>query len=130
MKRLLLTAFIIIASFCTAIAQDRVVATNVVPVENETDKKAAQAQHVKEWQNMLVTELKLTDEQQKEIAELDQAVGKMANAIASNASLTEKEKKEKSMSLRKERNTRFIALLTTEQEVKYKEIIDAKKKKY
>ncbi len=130
MKRILLTAFIISASFCTAIAQDKSVAGSNVSVENETDKKAAQAQRVKEWQNMLVTELKLTDEQQKKIAELDQSVGERAKAIASTVSLTEEEKKEKSMSLRKERNTQFIALLTTEQEAKYKEIIDAKKKKY
>ena len=128
MKKTLLTALVIFSSVCAAFAQSPKEATtsNATTVANETDQKSAEVKQTREWQDMLVTELKLTDEQKKKIADLNKAFGERREAIENNASLTDEAKTERKTALKKAQDAQFTRLLTPEQQVKYKELVETK----
>jgi Spy/CpxP family protein refolding chaperone len=129
MKKTLLTALVIAASVCTAIAQDHKTTTSSdAPVVKEADQKAAQAKKAQEWQELLKTELKLTEEQQTKIAELNKAFSERRQAIHNNTTLNDEAKTEKKMALKKAWDTQFLQILTPEQQVRYKELVEAKGK--
>ena len=128
MKRTLLTALVVCASLFAATAQDqKATASSPVAVEKETDQKAIQAKKAQEWNDMLKTELKLTEEHVTKIAELNNAFGERRKAIHNNAELTDEVKNEKKMALKKAWDTQFLNILTPEQQVKYKELLQSKK---
>src|SRR4051812_3776986 len=129
MKKTFVTALVITASVCTAFAQDQKAdaAANVTVVK-ESDQKSYEAKQAMDWQNLLVTELKLTDEQMKKIAEMDKAFGERRVAISKNTELTDEVKAERKEALLKARDKQFLQLLTADQQVKYKELVDAKTK--
>ena len=130
MKRTFLTALIIGALVCTAVAQDhKVVATSTdAPVAKEADKKADATKAAKEWQDLLNTELKLTDEQKQKIADMDKAFGERRQAIHNNPELSDETKKERKVALLKAREAQFLKLLTPEQQARYNELVAAKHK--
>ncbi len=125
MKRTLFTALIIAASVCTASAQDaKATATSNATTVKENDQKATEAKQA-QWQN-LVTELKLTDDQQKKIAEMNKAFDERQQNMENNPAYTEEFKAERRVVLKKARETQLLKLLTPEQQARYKEIMAAK----
>jgi hypothetical protein len=81
-----------------------------------------------EWENRIKTELKLSTEQVTKYDALNKEYDEKFNAIAQDAALTKEAQKEKKMALKKEKETRFFEFLTTEQQAKYKELMEQKKK--
>jgi len=81
-----------------------------------------------EWETKIKTELNLTTEQAAKFDALSKEYNEKLEAIAQDATLTPDVQKEKKMALKKEKETKFMELLTTEQQAKYKEIIEKKKK--
>ncbi len=127
MKKTLLTALVIAASVCTAFAQDqKATTTSDAPVVKEADQKSTEAKKAQEWNELVKTELKLTDEQQQKIAELNKVFGERRQSIHNNTTLTDEEKSQKKMALKKAWDTQFLNLLTPEQHAKYKELLETK----
>lgn len=81
-----------------------------------------------EWENKIKQELKLTDDQSAKYDALNKEYDEKFSTIAQDANLTKEVQKEKKMALKKEKETRFFEFLTTEQQAKYKELMDQKKK--
>ena len=105
MKKTFVTALVIAASVCTAFAQDQKAdAPGNVAVVKQSDQKSNEAKQGQDWQNLLVTELKLTDEQLKKIAEMDKAFGERRVAITNNTELTDEAKAERKEALLKARD--------------------------
>jgi Spy/CpxP family protein refolding chaperone len=130
MKKTLLTALIISASVSVAIAQDQrqVVSSNptVATAATEASPKSTEVKQAQNWHQTLMTELKLTDEQTKKIAEMDQAFGQRRQAIHNNADLTDEAKAERKAALLKAKEAQFAKLLTAEQLAKYNELMAAR----
>lgn len=81
-----------------------------------------------EWENKIKQELKLTEDQATKYDALNREYDEKFNTIAQDAGLTKEAQKEKKMALKKEKEAKFFEFLTTEQQTKYKELIDQKKK--
>lgn len=129
MKKTLFTAIVMCASVFAVSAQDQktTATANAPVVAKEVDQKAMQAKKAQEWNELLRTELKLTDEQVTKIADLNKAFGERRQAIHNNTTLTEETKSEKKMALKKAWDAQFLNILTPEQQVRYKELLEAKK---
>lgn len=127
MKKFLLSAVIISASVCAAYAQEKT--TQQPPqVVKETDEKAYMAKQAQEWENLLKTELKLTEEQLTKIAAINKDFTEKKEALMKDASLTDEARKEKKMALKKDKEAKFTEVLTPEQQTRYKELVEAKSK--
>jgi len=81
-----------------------------------------------EWENKIKEELKLSTDQVAKYDALNKEYDDKFSAIAQDASLSKEAQKEKKMALKKEKETKFFEFLTPEQQAKYKELIDRKKK--
>jgi len=127
MKKILLSVVIISASVCAAYAQDQKTTQQGSQVIKENDQKSQQAKQ-QEWDNMLKTELKLTDEQSTKLAAINKEFYAKKDAILNDASLTDDAKKEKKMALKKDKEAKTLEVLTPEQQVKYKQIVEEKMK--
>jgi Spy/CpxP family protein refolding chaperone len=127
MKKTFLTALVICASVYAAFAQDKKANTSTdAPVVKEADQKSPEVK-AQEWQKLLETELKLTDEQKTKIAEMNKAFGERAQSIANSPDLTAEAKAERTAKLNQAKEAQFTKLLTAEQQAKYKELLEAKK---
>ena len=120
MKKLLLS-FLVACMFCLpAFAQQAQQA-------QQTQGKDRQAEYA-EWQLKIKDELKLTDEQVSRWNALDAEYKEKTNETMQSTTLDKDAQKARMMELRKEKNARFLEILTPEQQVKYTEIIEKKKK--
>jgi Spy/CpxP family protein refolding chaperone len=127
MKKTLLTALVVCASVCGAFAQDQKAKTSTdATVVKEAEQKSPEVK-AQEWQKLLETELKLTEEQKTKIAELNKAFDERQQGMENNASYTEEFKAERRVVLKKAREAQIMKLLTAEQQAKYKELLEAKK---
>lgn len=81
-----------------------------------------------EWEKKIKDELKLTPEQTVKFDALSKEYGDKMDALTSDASLDKEAQKEKKMALKKEKETKLMEFLTAEQQTKYKEIMEKKKK--
>ena len=113
-KLLLLTAFATILA-ATGLAQDKSV---------KQDPQQSRA----EWEKKMKDELKLTADQTVKFDALNKEYNDKIDVLMKDASLTKDVQKEKKMALKKEKETRLFEFLTQEQQVKYKELIEKKKK--
>lgn len=133
MKKIMLSAVIISASVCATYAQDQKTTpqadqkTTQPQVVKEVDQKSYQAKQ-QDWENLLKAELKFTDEQSTKIAAINKDFSEKKEAILKDASLNDDAKKEKKEALMKEREAKFVEVLTPEQQTKYKQLLDAKMK--
>ena len=95
----------------------------------QTDTKKDYKKDRTEWENRLKTELNLTTDQSVKFDDLNKEYNDKLDAIAMDATTTDKEAlKEKKMALKKEKEAKLLAILTAEQQTKYKELIEKKKK--
>jgi len=129
MKKIMLSAVIIAATVCAARAQEQKTNQQTGPqVVKETDQKSYEAKQAQDWQNLLKTELKLTEDQSTRIAIINKEFADKKDAIMKDATLTEDAKKDKKATLKKEREAKFNEILTPEQQEKYKQLVEAKMK--
>ena len=81
-----------------------------------------------EWEKKIKDELKLTPEQVQKYDALNSEYNPKFDAIMNDASLTKDAQKEKKMALKKEKEAKMNEFLTPEQQTKYRELVDKKKK--
>ena len=130
----MLSAAIVTASVCAAYAQDQKTTqqadqkTTQPQVVKEVDQKSYEAKQAQDWENQLKTELKLTDDQATKIAIIDKDFKDKKEAVMKDASLNDDARKEKKEALKKEREAKFMEVLTPDQQTKYKQLLEAKMK--
>ena len=98
--------------------------SSVAIAQDQKDVKQQRA----EWDKKLKDELKLTPDQTVKYDALSKEYGDKMDALSSDASLSKEAQKEKKMALKKEKEAKMMEFLTAEQQAKYKEIMDKKKK--
>ena len=81
-----------------------------------------------EWDNKVKEELKLNADQIAKYEALNKEYEEKFNAIAQDANLDKDAQKEKKMALKKEKEAKLFEFLTPEQQTRYKELIERKKK--
>jgi hypothetical protein len=134
MKKIFLAAVIASASVCTAYAQDpkpqeQKTTEQKNEVQKQNDQKAQQARQSQEMETMIKTELKLTDEQSAKFAAIAKEFNEKKDAIVNDASLSADDKKAKKAALKKEKEAKFLEILTTEQQARYKQLMEEIDKK-
>lgn len=117
MKKLLLLSVFAALLAAPAFAQDT--------KEKEKDKQ----KEYTEWQNKVKEELKLTDDQVTRWAVIKQEYKQKMEGVAEDGTVGKELSKEAKAVLKKEREAKFMELLTPQQQAKYKELLDAKKNK-
>ena len=116
MKKILLCLVITAMVSTAAIAQDQV-----------QDQKAKQQDRT-EWEKKIKDELKLTADQTTKFDALSKEYNDKIDALMGDASLSKDAQKEKKMALKKEKEAKMAEFLTAEQQAKYKELMEKKKK--
>jgi len=112
MKKLFLVLVISAMVSATSVAQD------------QKDMK----QDRTEWEKKVRDELKLTADQTVKYDALSKEFSDKIDVVMNDASLAKDAQKEKKMALKKEKETKLMEFLTAEQQTKYKDIMDKKKK--
>lgn len=104
---------------------------DVTPAEQKDAKPSADQmkQDRAAWEKKFKEDLKLTAEQSEKYDALSKEYGEKFEAIAKDASLDESAQKEKKMNLKKEKEAKFLELLTADQQAKYKELRESWEKK-
>ena len=128
MKKILLSAAIVSASVCAAYAQDQKTTQQAPPVVKQNDQKAQQAKQAQEWENLLKTELNLTEDQQAKLAAINKDFNSKKEVILNDPTLSDEAKKEKKMALKKDKEAKTMEVLNPEQQVKYKQLVEEKMK--
>lgn len=114
MKKLLLVMI------ATAIATTATLAQDPAHKDHKKDKA--------EWEAKIKTELKLTSDQVAKFDAISKEYAPKFDAIAQDATLTQDVQKEKKEALKKEKEARLFEFFTPEQQTKYREIMERKKK--
>lgn len=117
MKKLLFSLLVTAFVGGAAVAQDQ--------ATPQTEKTPQQKE---EWDRKVKEELKLTPDQVAKYDALSKEFAPRMEAIAKDASLSADQQKEKKMALKKEKEAKLFEFLTPEQQAKYKELIEKKKK--
>lgn len=91
-------------------------------------KKADMKQERADWEKKLKTDLNITGDQATKFDALNKEFNEKIDAVLADASLTPEAQKEKKMALKKEKEAKLMELFSAEQQAKYKEIMEKKKK--
>jgi Spy/CpxP family protein refolding chaperone len=113
MKKALLVLSIVLFGAAVATAQ---------PSKEDQQKSKA------EWEKKFKDELKLTEDQTAKFDAINKDYGAKIEAIAQDATLAKEVQKEKKMALKKEKESKILEILTPEQQTRYKELMEKKKK--
>jgi len=81
-----------------------------------------------EWDKKVKEDLKLTSDQVVKYDALNKEYGEKISAVAQDATLSKETQKERKMALKKEKEAKLFEFLTPDQQNKYRELIDQKKK--
>ena len=81
-----------------------------------------------EWDKKVKDELKLTDEQVVKYDALNKEYQDKFDALSKDGGLTKEAHKEKKMALKKEKESKLFEFISADQQAKYKELIEKKKK--
>jgi Spy/CpxP family protein refolding chaperone len=90
----------------------------------QKDYKKAQ----EEWDKKVKEDLKLTGDQVVKYDALSKEYSDKLSAVAQDATLSKETQKERKMALKKEKEAKLFEFLTPEQQNKYRELIEQKKK--
>jgi len=106
------------------------VATTAVAQDVQPAAKTEQAakQEAMDWDKKVKDELKLSDEQTGKYDAINKEYQAKIDAVLNDASLTKDVQKEKKMALKKEKQTKLMEVLSPDQQTKYKEMMEKKKK--
>ncbi len=118
MKKIVMSMLMLATVTGTVVARDN--------SGSSTSKSYAQTQD--DWEKKLRDDLKLTPEQAPKYDAVTKEFKTKIEALKQDVTLTKEAMKEKKMTLMKEKETRLFEFLTPEQQAKYKEWIDKKKK--
>jgi len=121
MKKLLLSFLV------TAFIGGAVVAQDKTATPQDQTKQDQVKQH-EEWDKKVKEELKLTPDQIVKYDALSKEYKPKMDAIVNDATLSAEVQKERKMALKKEKEAKLFEFLTPEQQTKYKELIEKKKK--
>lgn len=102
------------------------VSTVTIAQEQVQDQKVKQDRT--EWEKKIKDELKLTADQAVKFDALSKEYNDKMDALMADASLSKDAQKEKKMALKKEKEAKLMEFLTAEQQTKYKELMEKKKK--
>jgi Spy/CpxP family protein refolding chaperone len=105
---------------------------DVTPATEQKDAKPSADQMKQDraaWEKKFKEDLKLTTEQSDKYDALSKEYSEKINAIVNDASLDKDAQKEKKMGLKKEKEAKFLEILTPEQQAKYKELKESMEKK-
>src|SRR5512138_3276050 len=134
MKRILLLSAI--ASVFTIVAlgqdqkpQEQPKADQKTEAAKPKDQKADQAKQAQDMENMMKTELKLTDEQAAKFSAIAKDFHEKKDEITKDASLSDDARKEKISALKKEKEGKILEILTPEQQAKFKQMMEDMDKK-
>ena len=81
-----------------------------------------------EWDKKIKDELKLSIDQVAKYDALNKEYGEKISAVAQDATISKDVQKERKMALKKEKEAKLFEFLTPEQQTKYRDLIDKKKK--
>ena len=81
-----------------------------------------------EWNKKVKEDLKLTSDQVVKYDALNKEYGDKMSAVAQDATLSKETQKERKMALKKEKEAKLFEFLTPDQQNKYRELIEQKKK--
>ena len=81
-----------------------------------------------EWDKKLKEELKLSSDQVAKYDALNKEYSDKISAVAQDATLSKETQKERKMALKKEKEAKLFEFLTPDQQNKYRELIEQKKK--
>ena len=81
-----------------------------------------------EWNKKVKEDLKLTNDQVVKYDALNKEYGEKMSAVAQDATLSKETQKERKMALKKEKEAKLFEFLTPDQQNKYRELVDQKKK--
>ena len=119
MKKILFSLLVTAFVGGAAVAQDQT-------TKPQQDQKSPQDKA--EWDRKVKEELKLTTDQVTKYDALGKEYEPKFDAILKDATLSADVQKERKMALKKEKEAKLFEFLTPEQQTKYKEIIERKKK--
>jgi len=94
----------------------------------QDSKQTPQTTTATEWEKKVADELKLSEEQITKWEALNKSYKARIEALKNDATLDKDVLKEKKMELKKEKEKYFLQLLSPEQQTKYNELIEMKKK--
>ena len=100
------------------------VGTAAVAQLEQKDYKKSQ----EEWDKKVKEDLKLTSDQVVKYDALNKEYGEKMSAVAQDATLSKETQKERKMALKKEKEAKLFEFLNPEQQNKYRELVDQKKK--
>jgi Spy/CpxP family protein refolding chaperone len=137
MKKLFLLLIVSAMAVTSAVAQQKETKPtpaqkDVKPATEQKDEKPSADQMKQDrvaWEKKFKEDLKLTTEQSDKYDALSKEYSEKINAIANDASLDKDAQKEKKMGLKKEKEAKFLEILTPEQQTKYKELKESMEKK-
>jgi hypothetical protein len=98
-----------------------------VAVAQTTDQKDPKKDRT-EWEKKVKDELKLTPEQVIKFDAVSKEFNEKLEAVAQDATLSKDVQKERKMALKKEKETKLFEFFTPEQQTRYRELIEQKKK--
>jgi Spy/CpxP family protein refolding chaperone len=81
-----------------------------------------------EWDKKVKEDLKLTSDQVVKYDALNKEYGDKISAVTQDATLSKETQKERKMALKKEKEAKLFEFLTPDQQNKYRELIEQKKK--
>jgi CO dehydrogenase/acetyl-CoA synthase delta subunit len=81
-----------------------------------------------EWDKKVKEDLKLTSDQVVKYDALNKEYSGKISAVAQDATLSKETQKERKMALKKEKEAKLFEFLTPDQQNKYRELIEQKKK--
>ena len=107
-----------------------ILATSAVAQNADQPVKADQTakQAAADWEKKVKDDLKLTDEQSVKYDAINKEYKEKMDAVMNDASLTKDVQKEKKMALKKEKQAKLMEFLSAEQQAKYNEMMEKKKK--
>ena len=100
------------------------VGTAAVAQLEQKDYKKSQ----EEWDKKVKEDLKLTGDQVVKYDALNKEYGEKMSAVAQDATLSKETQKERKMALKKEKEAKLFEFLNPDQQNKYRELVDQKKK--
>ena len=98
--------------------------------QNAEPAKADQTtrQEAADWEKKVKDDLKLTDEQSVKYEAINKEYKEKMDAVMNDAGLAKDVQKEKKMALKKEKQAKLNEFLSVEQQAKYSELMEKKKK--
>lgn len=81
-----------------------------------------------EWDKKVKEDLKLTSDQVVKYDALNKEYSEKISAVAQDATLSKETQKERKMALKKEKEAKLFEFLTPDQQNKYRELVEQKKK--